>query len=218
VQRTLAKERFDKLVADRKQMTIESPAEGIVYYGKFARGKSGDSSSLTEAAANKGGIPANQVVMTIVQPRPTVIRTTAPENQFSDLRPGVRGTATPTGFPDLNLPVTLDDVSSIPTSPGSFDARLTVNLAGKTKLLVPGMTCKVKLTAYLNRRAIAIAPKSLITDELDDQKHSVQVLDKDGKPQERPVTVGRKTEKQVEIVAGLSEGDKVVLEPVKDQK
>ena len=32
------------------------------------------------------------------------------------------------------------------------------------------------------------------------------------------MTIGRKTDKQVEILKGLEEGEKVVLEPVKDQK
>ena len=141
--------------------------------------------------------------MTIVEPRPMFVRATVDENQLSDLRPGLKGTATPTGYPDLNLPVTLDDVSDIPISPGNFDARLTVDLRGKTKLLMPGMTCKVKLVAYLKRSAITVPPKAIITDELDDQKHSVQVLEKDGKTRDRPVTLGRKTDKQVEIVKGL---------------
>jgi multidrug efflux pump subunit AcrA (membrane-fusion protein) len=203
------------LLADRELMTVESPADGIVYYGKFVRGRPGDSEPLSDAVSSRGSIPVNQVVMTVVQPRPMWIRATAPENQLSDLRPGLKGIATPTGYPDLNLPVTLDDVSDIPVSPGNFNVRLTVGLEGKTKLLMPGMTCKVKLVAYLNRRAITVAPKSLMTDELDDQDHSVQVLEKDGKTKERPVTVGRKTDKQVEIVKGLSEGDQVVIDPVK---
>ena len=61
-------------------------------------------------------------------------------------------------------------------------------------------------------------PSCLVTDENDEHKHSVEVLDKDGKPVSRPVTVGRKTEKQIEILDGLKAGDKVVLEPSKDKE
>ena len=47
---------------------------------------------------------------------------------------------------------------------------------------MPGMTCKVKLVAYLqDAERSAVPPKSLMTDELDEQKHSVKVLEKDGK-------------------------------------
>ena len=105
------------MLADRELMTVESPIDGIVYYGKLVRGKPGDSAPLTEAVSSRGVIQANQVVMTVVQPRPMWIRATAPENQLSDLRPGLKGVATPTGYPDLNLPVTIDNVSDIPDLP-----------------------------------------------------------------------------------------------------
>jgi HlyD family secretion protein len=82
---------------------------------------------------------------------------------------------------------------------------------------MPGMTCKMKMVPYLKRDALCVPPSCIVTDEADEHKQSVEVLDKDGKPVSRPVTVGRKTEKQVEILEGLKEGDKVVLEPDKDK-
>ncbi|MEN6449856.1 MAG: hypothetical protein ABFC96_05130, partial [Thermoguttaceae bacterium] len=88
----------------------------------------------------------------------------------------------------------------------------------KTKLLRPGMTCKLKLVPYRKADAICVPPKALITDEEDEHKQSVQVLDKDGKIATRSVTVGRKTDKDVEILKGLEEGEKVVLEPKTDDK
>ncbi|MCD4727364.1 MAG: hypothetical protein K8R46_06875, partial [Pirellulales bacterium] len=87
-----------------------------------------------------------------------------------------------------------------------------------SKLLMPGMTCKIKLVPYLKRDAILVPPKVIVTDELDDRKRSVQVLGEDGKPKTRPVTVGRRTDKQVEILKGLKEGEKVVLEPSKGKE
>ena len=80
---------------------------------------------------------------------------------------------------------------------------------------MPGMTCKVKLTPYLKQDALTVPPTAVVTDELDEEKQTVQVLEKDGTTKSRPVTVGRKTDKQVEILKGLSEGDKVVIEPKK---
>ncbi len=218
LQHRQSEEKLHRLLADRGLMTVTAPADGIVYYGKLVRGKPGDATAMADALRPHGAIPPNQVVMTVVEPRPMCIRTTVPENELHDLRPGLPGTAVPTGYPDLDLPAAIDTVSDIPVSPGNFDGRLTVDLEGKTKLLRPGMTCKVKLVPYRKADAICVPPKALITDELDEHKQSVQVLDKDGKITTRPVTVGRKTDKQVEIVKGLEEGEKVVLEPVKDEK
>ena len=60
--------------------------------------------------------------------------------------------------------------------------------------------------------------KAVLPDELNDEKHFVWVLDKEGKPQRRDVTVGEKTDKQIEILKGLSEGEKVLLEAPKEEK
>ena len=109
-------------------------------------------------------------------------------------------------------------MSDVPAAPGSFDARFSVTLDRKAKWLMPGMTCKVKLVPYLKKDAISVPPKAVIADELDDRKHFVHVLDKNGQPQRRDVQLGEKTDKQVEILKGLNEGEKVLLEAPKEQK
>jgi HlyD family secretion protein len=219
-QRSQAEERLNRLVSDRKkQMTAVAPIDGVVYYGKILRGRPGDSTGFADMLRPGGVIQQqNPIILTVVQPRPMFVRANVPETELHDMRPNVPGVATPTAYPDLKLPVTLDTTSDIPVSPGVFDARLTVDLKGKTKLLMPGMTCKVKLTPYLKQDAITVPPSAIVTDDLDEEKQTVQVLENDGTTKTRPVTVGRKTDKQVEILTGLSEGDKVVIEPSKTQK
>ena len=88
----------------------------------------------------------------------------------------------------------------------------------RMKGLAPGMACKVKIVTYLKKDALCVPPSTIVADELDEQKQSVKVLGKDGKTTVRPVTVGKKTDKQVEILDGLSEGDQILLEPSKEQK
>jgi HlyD family secretion protein len=218
LQRERSDDRLQKLLGDRKLMTVKSPIDGIVYYGKCVRGRFSDSSTLAESLRPEGSIMPNQVFMTVVRPRPVFIRATVPEEQLHYLRPGLKGIATPAGYPDLRLPTTIDRVGDVPTAPGSFDARLAVVLDRGAKWLMPGMTCKVKLVPYLKKEAVSVPPKAISADELDDQKHFVYVLDKDNKPQKRAVTLGEKSDKQVEIVKGLSEGDKVSSEAPKEQK
>jgi multidrug efflux pump subunit AcrA (membrane-fusion protein) len=215
LQRSLTEDRLKHLLSDREQMTIKAPIDGIVYYGKINRGHTSDASALAESLRPRGGIAANQVVMTIVQPRPMCIRANFGEGDLHDMRPNLKGTATPVAFPDLRLPVTVDTTTDIPTGPGSFETKLTVDLTKGAKLLMPGMTCKVKLMAYVKQDALTVPPSAVVTDELDDQKQTVEVLQKDGTTKTRPVTVGRKTDKQVEILKGLSEGEEVVTEPKK---
>jgi HlyD family secretion protein len=218
VQRERSEEKLKKLLADRELMTVKSPIDGIVYYGKCVRGRFSDSTGLAENLRHRGSVMPNQVIMTVVQPRPMFIRAAVAEEQLHYLRPGLKGVAVPAGYPELKLAATIDDVSDVPTAPNSFDAQLSVALTRKAKWLVPGMTCKVKLVPYLKKDAISVPAKAVLTDELDDQKHYVWLSEKDGKPQRRSVTLGEKTDKQVEILKGLSEGEKVLLEPPKEQK
>jgi multidrug efflux pump subunit AcrA (membrane-fusion protein) len=204
-------------LADRERLTVRSPVEGVVYYGKLTRGKAADAQALADALRPNGMLQMNQVVMTVVQPQAVTIRATVAEDQLHRLRPGLSGVAVPNAFPDLKLPATLSQWSDIPISPASFDATLQVNLDKAPKSLVPGLACKVKLTAYAKKDALTVPPSVVMTDEIDDHRY-VYVLDKDGKPAKRDVTVGQKTDKAVEIVQGLAEGDKVLLEAPKDGK
>ena len=209
-------EKLRKMLADRELLTVKSPIDGTVYYGKCVKGKFSDSSSLADSLRRNGSIAAGQVVMTVVQLRPMFIEATATEEQLGRLRPGLKGIATPTGFPELRLPAAVDRVADLPTALGSFDARLSVVLDRQAKLLMPGMTCKVKLVAYQKKDALSVPLKAVATDELDEQQHFVYVQPKQGKPRKQPVTLGQKTDKQVEILKGLAAGDRILAEAPKD--
>lgn len=209
-------DRLKKLESDRNAMVVKSPIDGVVYYGKATRGRFGDSTSMGESLRPNSSVMPNQVVMTVVQTRPMAIRATVPEDQLHRVRPNLKGIATPAAYPDLKLAAVVDRVSDVPTAPGSFDARLSVTLDRKSRFLMPGMACKVRLVPYLRKDAITVPPKVVMTDELDDHKHFVWLLGKDGKPEKRSVSLGQKTDKQVEITSGLSEGDKVLLEAPKE--
>jgi len=217
VQHARSAERLKNLTADRERLTVRSPIEGVVYHGKCTRGKFGDSQTLAESLRPAGAVQMNQVLMTVVQPQVMTIRATIPEDQLHRLRPGLSGIATPNGFPELKLPASLSQWSEIPIGPGSFDATLRVNLDKAVKSIAPGMACKVKLTAYVKKDALLLPASAVLTDELDDHRY-VYLLGKDGKSSKRDVTVGEKTDKVVEIVKGLAEGDRVLQEAPKDGK
>lgn len=217
VQRSRSAERLKKLQADREGMTIKAPLDGVVYYGKCTRGKFADAQTVAEMLRPQGNVLPNQVFLTLVQPPSLAIRASVPEEQLHRVRVGVSGVAVPTGFPTAKLPAVLTRLGEVPISPGSFDAQLKVTLGKDAAGLVPGMGCKVKLVPYLNKEALTVPAKALQLEELDDQPF-VYVVAKDGKPTKRPVTVGQKTDKLVEILKGVSVGERVLLEAPKDAK
>ncbi len=159
----------------------------------------------------------NQTLMTVVQPQVMTIQATIPEDQLHRLRPGLSGVAVPSSFPKLELPAALSQWSEIPIGPGSFAATLRVNLKPEATAILPGMACKVKLTAYAKKDALLLPVSAVLTDELDDHRY-VYLLGKDGKSTKRDVSVGEKTDKVIEIVKGLAEGDQVLQEAPKDGK
>jgi len=218
IERARAKEKLDEMLADRAAMIVKAPADGVVYHGKCTRGKFSGAGTITENLRPGGSLTANQAFMTVVQTRPMFIRSSVPEKQLQYVRPGLKGTAKPTAFPDARLTTIVNQVDAIPLSQGSFGSRITVELDAQAGALMPGMACKVKLVPYRKSNVLTIPPKTLFTDELDDQKQYVYVQDKSDKPKKQVVKVGKRTDKKVEILSGISAGDKVLLERPKDEK
>ena len=219
VQMARSKERLKNLLADQELMKIKAPADGYVYYGRCQRGKFNEISSMQESLRSGGSIMPLRTIITIVEPRPIFIHSTASEDRLQYIRMGMDGKATPTGYPDLKLDVNLDEISKLPISMGSYDIQFSLDLTeNPAKVILPGMGCKIRFIPYSKSDALVIPPKTLMTDPLDDDKHFVYLQTKDGKSEKHDVTVGKQTDKLVEILKGLSEGDKILLEAPKDAK
>jgi HlyD family secretion protein len=217
VKRERSTEKFKKLLADQKLMTIKAPIDGVVYYGKCVSGKW--TTGATAASKLKPGkaISANDPFITIVSTRPMVVRATVPEKDLQWIKSGLKGAARPVAYPDLRVPVTISKINGIPAANGKFAATLEVSLDADAEGLMPGMTCKVKLAPYQKTRTLTVPLSALKTDEIDDTKHYVQLVGDDGKPKKQPVEVGKRTAAKAEILDGLVAGDKVLKEYPKDQ-
>lgn len=150
--------------------------------------------------------------MTVVSPRPMFVRAKLPEKELSQIAIGQQGKVIPTGFPDTKLVAAISQVSPIPITEGHFDARVTVDLGSANEALVPGMQCSVKLVPYSQAEAIAVPTKAVFTDDLDDAKRYVLVVDEKGDHTRRDVTAGKVSGDRTEITSGLSAGEKILLE------
>ena len=201
-------EKLAKLKLDRAAMEIRAPADGIVFHGHSERGQWAAPPKLEKNES----LPVNSVFMSIVQPRPMFVRAGGPEKELHAVRPGITGRAVPTGFPTLRLPVKTSSVSLLPVSAATYDGKLEVELNAAAGGLLPGMTCKLTLVAYAKPDALTVPAAAVFTDETDDSQQHVFVYTGPGAHEKRPVTVDHKTEKLVEITAGLKAGDEVLLE------
>ena len=210
-------EKLKKLLADRAAMAVKAPMDGVVYYGRFTRGKWSGMEQVAESLRPGGAVMKNAVFMTVVQPRPVFVRSSVSEADVAKLRPGVKGTVQPTAFADVKLEAAVDRIDAIPSAPDSFEVRLGLRTDPSPASIVPGMTCTAKIVPYSDKSAIAIPSKALFTEELDERQSYVFVIEA-GKPKKRPVTVGKKADDRVEIVRGLAAGDEILLERPKEEE
>jgi len=195
--------------ADMKQLTVRAPVAGVVYYGKCRRGQW--DTKVAAKLVRGGALSANEVFMTIVAPLKLRVHVAAPEKDLHLLRKGLTGKATPAGYSDHKLDVSLASLSLVPMA-GQFDVKL--DIAGKSGPITAGMKCKVKLLVYENKSALTL-PSGAVFKDPGDAAQKVVYVKKGAKPVKRPVTVGRTHAGKTEIVKGLKAGETVLLKAPK---
>jgi multidrug resistance efflux pump len=207
-------DRLNKLIADREAMTVKAPIDGILYYGRCVRGKW---TAMTTDTLHRGmPVQPNEAVMTVVQTRPLVIRTTVPESQAQRIRAGQEVYVDPVGFVDQKLKAIVQRVGTVPLGSSGFDCQMTVASDALNQAIMPGMNCELKLVPYKKTDAVTVPPKAVFTDDFDPSKQYVYLVGKDGKPQKRTVSLGEHNDKQVEVLQGLAAGEEILQDKPKE--
>jgi HlyD family secretion protein len=204
-------ERLQKLEKDREAMTIRSPADGVVYYGRSQNGQWPTAAQAAMKLQPGGAVMPDEVFMTVVTTRPVFVYAMVEEKDLHWLRPGQTGKAVPTGFPDAKFAVRLTEVSAVPQPSGGFLARAAVTGGADADVLQPGMACAVKITAYQKKDALKVPATAVFTDDGEDDDHYVYLAAREGSPQKRSVKVGKTVGDRTEILEGLREGDEILL-------
>jgi multidrug efflux pump subunit AcrA (membrane-fusion protein) len=216
-EQTLLKLRFDRdkiadqiqrLDKDRLAMTIKSPQAGIVYYGKFNQGKWTAAAEMAGKLVPEGTISPDQVLMTVVDSRPLLLRVLIDENDVHLLKPATAGKAKVPFRPDLKIPAKVDKVSSLPSEPGKYQALLFLDLPADAAKLMPGMACSVKFVPYAKKDALLIPKKAVFEEE---ERSFVWVL-ADGKKEKRAVEPGQSNSDYTEILDGLKENETILAD------
>ncbi len=203
-------EKLAKLKHDLEMFTVKAPAAGVVYYGE-CRGGDWTHAEMANKLRRGGNLSAHEVLMTIVPLRPLVVRATVPEKELAQLQPGLPARVTAAAWPDVKLKAAVERVAALPDPAGKFVVWVKLDPgAVLPEGLAPGMACSVKVTTRNEPAALSLPAKS-VHEADDDDRHFVHLL-QDGKPVERDVKLGLRHDDQVEILAGLAEGDEVVLD------
>jgi multidrug efflux pump subunit AcrA (membrane-fusion protein) len=207
-------EQLKKLRKDRAAMTVKAPIDGIVYYGQSQRGAWNMVGPMTQMLGDGSPLKPGMILLTVVAPRPVVVRTTVAEGALFLARPGIAGKLTPVGFGDVSVPAKLESVGAVPLAPGTFDAVVAAPLdaaAQGSEAIVPGMNCSVKLIAYEKKDALTVPSTVVQSDEADEAKKFVYLLEADNKNRKQDVKLGKSAGGKTEILTGIKEGDRILL-------
>lgn len=207
--RELAERRLKELHADLESFEVRAPHDGIVYHGPSENGRWTQAQNLARKLVPGGKLAPSEIFITLVEPAPLHLIATLTEPQLAQARPWLRGEAVPVSAPDRRLPVTLESIHPVPLPGGGFEARLSVP-ASETGRFVPGLLCKVTLPDA-PKPGVLLAPRALVFG--DGASRHVWRDTGTGAPQKHAVTIGESDATHVEIVEGLSEGDRLVPAP-----
>jgi RND family efflux transporter MFP subunit len=179
----------------------------VVYYGSADRGRFTQTNALAAKLRPHGGIAPGEVIMTIVDPRPLQLRIDVPEAEIRQVKPGTAVTATATAYPDVTFRGVVESVASVPTTPGQFEAIITLKDNAEGPAVMPGMAASIKLAAYDNPDAI-VAPAKAVFQHGEQR---IVYIRTDAGHEKRAVKVGRTAGDKLEILEGLSPGDTILL-------
>jgi RND family efflux transporter MFP subunit len=82
-----------------------------------------------------------------------------------------------------------------------------VDIPNKDNQLIPGLYAEATLTLNRSPNALTIPVQAI---DRESNRTTVAIVNAQGRVEIRPVTIGMETESEVEIVSGLSEGDRVI--------
>jgi multidrug resistance efflux pump len=207
-----AERELEKFKRDMKQLRIEAPHDGIVYFGKGTEGKFANIAEMTAKLRPHGAVAEHEVLMTLVRPGSLAFSGTVSEADLPFTMTGTSATITPTAFPHMRIDSKIQTVAEVPGADGTFAVRVELQVDAPKKV-VAGMTGKTRWVAYFNAKALTVPIRFVHQDAEEGDAHFVHVLGADGKGEKRWVEVGIVAGDRTEILNGLSVDDKLVESP-----
>jgi HlyD family secretion protein len=212
-ERRKAAEQLAEYKSDRSTLPLVAPTDGIVYYGRWQQGKWVESEQVAGRLRPGGKLEPQAVLFTIVGAGRPFVRAALPEKEFFKVAADATARIVPKAFADVRLPGRVRSVSTVPVAAGRFEA--VIDLTEDHPRLVAGMEAEVRVIAAHEPALLAIPRKAVFAEDLDDAKKFVYVVTAGREPQKRTVATGRANDDVIEITAGLTAGEQILLEKPK---
>lgn len=192
-----------RLKADRDLFELKAPVAGFAVPGPMLRGRWQNVDGVRNALKKGGRFRPNDVVFTIVESEEGRIVATVNEAALAWVRPGAKVHARSPQATGLEWNA---QVASVAAFSSSADYLVEIDSLDRTDVPV-GMTCKLRIET--GKRTAILVPTTAVEDGGFDKW--VHVLGADGKAARRAVTLGQTDENRIEVVSGLEEGEKVLV-------
>jgi HlyD family secretion protein len=201
-----AEARINQAQQDVDNCTVRSPYDGIVV------SKDAQPGEIVSPLSAGGGFTRTGIA-TVVDMNSNEIEVDVNESFIARVQPGQPVTATLDAYPDWQIPCKVRTV--IPTADrqkATVKVRITFDKLDPK--ILPDMGVKVAFLAEEPKDASArVLPKAIIPKNAlrEDNGKKIVFLVRDGKLERRTVTPGLERGSDIEIVAGVSAGDVVVI-------
>ena len=193
---------YDRILSDYMQVgaSIAAARERLAHYTLEAP----IDGTVLRRDGEVGEIVApGDVIFWVGQPKPLWIVAEVDEEDIPDVRPGQETLIKSDAFPDRVLKGTVHQITP-KGDPVNKSYRVRIMLPDDTPLLI-GMTTEVNIVIRAVENALLVPASSLV-------KEQVWLLE-DGKAAVRPVKVGIRGHRQVQILDGIEEGVSVIADP-----
>lgn len=127
-----------ELQSDMERLILRAPSAGIMLHGKLTRGRLGDKPSKLDVGS---AVAANQVVLTVVDPRHLRVRVDLDEKQLASVEVGDRCKVSINGSPDAQVGGEVVSVSVVPYAEAKYDCVVKLVGVEQSDGLQPLMTC-----------------------------------------------------------------------------
>ncbi len=192
-----ARERVEKLQRDRERFDLKAPVDGVMTAVTLQPGDS---------------IGARQVLAEIVDPARLQATFHAQPEDLRVLTLGTRVRVTLPAYPEVSLEGEVTDIATVgQPSGGGTVFPVTVKVSGSHPLVRVGLHCSIAAERMV-ADALTIPARSVLTKN---GKSTCHVL-VNGKPEPREIVLGARQDDMVQVVSGLRDGDKVLLEAPKE--
>lgn len=173
------------------------------------------SGTIDEIVANTGAnlIPGQTPVMRIVNLKEMYTEANVPERYLSQIKVGTAAT--------VNIPMLNREYSTSIRQTGNFinpnnrSFRVETSLPNPDEMIIPNLTCKLKINDYTNPEALMV-PLRVIREDASGKKYIFK-LKSDGKKQvylteQVFIQLGKKGLDKIEVLDGIKAGELIVDE------